>query len=131
VEFHGFILSAMPNDDTGWKPIQTELVDTKTQGDEYAKGLVEPATGLEKRPCMACRSFEPPSNKVVEHFIAHGLKIKPNFNVDSPITKDFKGRKNMSMDIRDMGFCRLWVMPVDIVATCERWCQKTRAADFR
>lgn len=112
--------------DTGWKK-PTNV----TGGDEYARGDIELATGTEQRPCFMCRSFEKDERKLTEHLIAKGLEAGPDGKFITPIAKDIPGRKSLKIAPRDYGWCRKDTMPVDMLATCDKWQQKRTSNDFR
>jgi len=111
--------------DTGWQGIN-QIVG----GDEYAKGQIEMVTAGETKPCLACKSWEKDVRKLVEHFLARGLTARPDGKFVTPIARDFPGRKSLVLDPKQMGFCRLWTMPTDDLATCERWVPLTRISEM-
>jgi len=109
--------------DTGAKKIEIVGGD----GDEYARGLVEPVTGMEPHPCMVCRSFEKDDQKLLQLFLSHGFKLRTDGKLDSP-TALRDGRVNMParnlldvIDPRSFGYCRKQTIPVDQLATCKDW----------
>jgi hypothetical protein len=116
----------MSNENDGWKPITPITGD----GDRSASGKVETVMAHETRPCCMCRSWEKDEHRLIEHFIAHGLKIKDDGTFITPIALDFPGRKSLVLNPKKMGFCRLETRPTDDLATCERWSPVTRVSDL-
>jgi hypothetical protein len=118
--------------DTGPRKIEIAGGD----GDQYARGLVEQVTGMEQRPCMACRSFEKNDQKLLQLFLSHGFKLRPDGKLDSPTAlKD--GRVNMEprnildvLDPRSFGYCRKETRPVDQLATCDKWAPTKTASEL-
>ena len=119
-------------DDTGWKPITIEGGDGETE----ARGRIELEQGTEPHPCMMCKSFEKdahesPDPRILRYFIKRGMTVLPDGRITTPIAKDIPGRKPLVIDPKNFGFCRRDGIPVDIMATCERWCQKATSGDFQ
>jgi len=106
----------MPIDDTGWK--QPTVVQTPDGG---AKGVVQPATGLEIKPCFTCKSWEKDNRKLVQFLVSRGLKSNAEGYFETPIAKDFAGRRSMRIHPRDYGFCRRHCYPAAMNATCDDW----------
>jgi hypothetical protein len=115
------------SDDT-WRPI--ELVGGDGQQD--AAGRVELATGQEERPCLMCRSWENVDKKrLIEHILSKGLKPNERGNFETPIAKDFKGRKSLELDPNQSGYCRRDGIVTDMLATCENWKPTRTIAEFQ
>ena len=113
--------------DTGWQPV-TSIIGNE----EAAKGDVQMATGLETKPCFTCRSFEDPGlERMLQHLAAKGLELQPDGTFKTPIVRDIPGRKSLTLDPKDFGFCRLEVHPVDRLATCGSYVAVKRLADFQ
>ncbi len=106
------------NNTTCWqKPIITG-----GDGETVANSRIQLASGTEQRPCMLCRSFENPGqNRVAEYCLARGLKVREDGTFDTPIAKDFPGRKSLVLDPANYGFCRKDTILTDRLATCARW----------
>lgn len=102
-----------PVDDTGWqKPGVIETPDG-------VAGAIVPATGLEQKPCMMCKSFENDQRRLMQHLQAHGLRPDENGFYETPIAKEVKGRRSLKINPRDMGWCRRNGGVVHMNATCE------------
>lgn len=118
--------------DTGAKRISIVGGD----GETSARGLVEAVTGMEQRPCMMCRSFEKDDRKLLQLFLTHGFKLRTDGKLDSPTAlKD--GRVNMEprnildvLDPKNFGYCRAQTIPVDQLATCEKWTPTKTASEL-
>ncbi len=90
--------------------------------DQQASGMVEPVTGLEDSPCFTCRSFEKNEKRLRQHIASKkNVEILADGTVRSLIDRDFKDRETITFNVRDFGWCRLWTIPVDQLATCENW----------
>jgi hypothetical protein len=126
-----------PPSDSGWKGI-TGVVG----GENYARGVVEPVTGLEERPCLTCKSFEQPDlNRVIKHLNASGSvemredgKFEPKHIAEArraglPVKPD--GGNPMILDPHNLGWCRRDAQLTDLLATCPAWQPRKSAADFR
>ena len=95
---------------------------TGGDGTSLATGQIQMATGVEVRPCMACRSFEAVETKrMVQHLMAQKLEVQPDGKFKTPIAKDIPGRVSLALDPRDYGFCKRDTTVVDLQATCENW----------
>lgn len=110
--------AACTTNGTCWqKPIITGGDGTTT-----ANSKIQMATGTEVRPCVMCRSFENAGrDRVAEHCISRGLKVRDDGTFDTPIAKDFPGRVSLVLDPADYGFCKKDVILVQRLATCTRW----------
>lgn len=103
---------------------------TGGDGDRAAAGEIELATGLEPRPCLYCTAFERDVAKLRNHLLARGLTPDAAGCFDTPIAKDFVGRKSMKIDPRSYGFCRRQQIPVDMLATCDEWTPVQTSTEF-
>jgi hypothetical protein len=99
---------------TCWQPVRIVGGD----GDREAAGRIEMATGTEVNPCMICRSFEKDNRRLIQHFKAKGLTAAADGSFETPIAKDFAGRKSLKIFPDAWGFCRRNSYPVDMLATC-------------
>lgn len=111
---------------TDWQQIRI----TGGDGDTHAQGAIDLATGIESAPCFMCRSWEKDEKKLADHFRAHECIIEPNGTIQTPIIKDFPGRKSMKMRLQDMGWCRKDLCPTDDLATCNNFQQVATRADM-
>jgi hypothetical protein len=112
----------MPIEDTGWKQPNVE------QTPEGPKGLITTATGTEKRPCYLCARWERDQRKLIEFFVSRGLRPDVNGEFETPIARDFRGRRSMRVDPKNWGYCRQQCIATDMNATCENWeLTRTRA----
>lgn len=102
----------MTIEDTGWK--KPTIV---TEGGE-TKGVIQPATGLEKNPCMLCRSFEKDTRKLIQHWVARGLKPDAEGYYVTPIVQDFDNRTSMRVHPDDYGYCRRNCYTTHMRTTC-------------
>jgi hypothetical protein len=104
----------MSNDgaDTGWQ--KPNLVQTP-EGD---KGQIALASGLEKQPCMLCKSFEKDVRRLRQHLAAQGLTPDKNGFYETPIAKEIAGRRSLKIKPRDYGWCRRNGGVVHMNATC-------------
>ena len=114
-------------EDTGWQPI----TGIEGDGDVNARGRIELATGTEKNPCFSCKSFEQDERRLIEYLQRRGLEPDKRGHFRTPIAKDFPGRKSMVIDPKSFGWCRRDSLVTDMLATCEGWKQKDKAADFK
>lgn len=113
---------------TCWQPI----LITGGDGDSIGKGEIEMVTGLETKPCLLCKSWDKNLDQIIQHFLAHGLRLRPDGQMETPIKDDFKTRKvGMVINPRDYGFCRRDTMPTDMLASCENWVPTKRLVDFQ
>lgn len=111
-----------------WRPIKLVGGD----GQQEATGVVELATGTEQRPCLMCRSWENVDKKrLVEHILSKGLKPNERGKFETPIAKDFKGRKSLELDPEASGYCRRDGIVTDMLATCENWAPTKTLAEFQ
>jgi hypothetical protein len=101
-------------------------------GDQAATGQIELATGFEKRPCCMCRHWENTEPaKLIEFIMSKGLKPNERGNFETPIAKDFKGRKSLEIDPRSSGYCRKDGFVTDQFATCENWSPTRTVAEYQ
>ena len=107
---------ANPTEDTGWKQAE-EIVTPSGQ----AAGRIVPATGLEQAPCFACASWEKDNKKLIQHFNAKGLEPDAEGCYETPIVRDFQGRRSLRVHPRDFGFCRRQCVVSHMNATCPDW----------
>lgn len=101
-----------PVEDTGWK--KPTIV---TDGGE-TKGVIQPATGLEKNPCFACRSFEKDERRLRQHCQANGLVPDAEGFYITPIAQEIQGRKSLRLNPADCGWCRRHGSVSHMNATC-------------
>lgn len=114
-------------DDT-WRPI--ELVGGDGQQD--AAGRVELATGTEQNPCCMCKSWENVDQKrLVEFILSKGLKPNEQGHFETPIAKDYQGRKSLVLNPEVSGYCRRDGIVTDMLATCENWAPTKTLAEFQ
>jgi hypothetical protein len=106
----------MATDDTGWR--KPDLVQTPTGN---AKGIVTPTTGLEEKPCFTCRSWEKDTQKLTQFLRSKGLQPDADGKYETPIVRDFNGRRSLKIDPRDFGYCRRQCMPTHMQASCADW----------
>jgi hypothetical protein len=106
----------MPTEDTGWKVPQI----VQTEKGEIA-GLIQPATGIEAKPCFTCRSWEKDTRKLMQHFTSHGLTPDAEGYYETPIAKEINGRKSLRIHPRDNGFCNKQCCVSHMNATCPDW----------
>jgi hypothetical protein len=113
---------------TCWQKINL----TGGDGTTSAAGEIELATGQETRPCCMCRSWEDADkNKIVRFLIAHGLKPNPDGKFETPIAKDFVGRKSLVLDPKSSGYCRKDGIITDGLASCPAWSPTRSISDFQ
>jgi hypothetical protein len=120
--------------DTGWTGIvpQNVEVDHENKLVTATHGEVELATGQEERPCCMCKSFEDVDPaKLIRHVISKGLTPRPDGKFETPIAKDFRGRKSMVLDPKGAGMCRRDVIVVEGLATCENFSPTKSISDFQ
>ena len=106
----------MAIEDTGWK--KPDMIQTP---DGNTKGVIQPATGLEEKPCFTCASWEKNTRKLIQFFRASGLQTDAEGYFTTPIIQDFDDRTSMRVHPRDFGFCRQGCCPTHMNATCEFW----------
>lgn len=99
-------------------------------GDRAAAGTIELATGMEARPCLHCVAFEKDEKKLRNHLLAKGLTADAAGCFETPIAREFAGRKSLKIDPRSYGFCRAQGIPVDMLATCEQWTPVRTSSEF-
>lgn len=100
-------------------------------GDDYARGLVEPVTGLEQRPCCMCKSFEKNDARLRQHIASKKfMAIDADGTFYSVIDKDMPGRKGLKYNIRDFGWCRMQTIITDQLQTCELWSPTRSVSDL-
>lgn len=120
--------TACSPDGTCWQRVQL----TGGDGEQYARGAIQMATGTEQRPCMMCAKWERVElNRMVQHFLSKGLEAMPDGTFVTPIIKDYPGRKSMVLDPHDFGFCRRDLLPTDMQSTCVDWVPTTRLVDLQ
>lgn len=120
--------------DTGWQSIvpQNVEVDHETNVVSASHGEVELATGQEEKPCCMCASFEDVDPaKLVRHVISKGLIPRLDGKFETPIAKDFKGRKSMVLDPKGAGMCRRDVIVVEGLATCDNFRPTKTISEFQ
>jgi len=105
----------MAIDDTGWK--RPDVAQTP----EGPKGLITPAVGTEPRPCYLCRSWEKDKQKLIQFFVSRGFVADSEGIFETPIVRDFKGRRSIRVDPRNWGYCRRECIPTEMNATCPDW----------
>ena len=88
------------------------------------------ATGQEENPCFLCRSFEKSDRRLREYFSSRGLTPLPDGSYETPIAKDFKGRKSLKIHPQNFGWCRRDAIAVDIMATCANFQQVRTASEM-
>jgi predicted Zn-ribbon and HTH transcriptional regulator len=118
-------------------------------GDAYARGLVQPTTVTETKPCFLCRSFEKPElSKILQHMLSRGCIALPDGRVQSDRPRRCRGcgctidpmeaqkdrcptcgsgdleGKPLVIDPRNYGWCRKDTVPTELDATCPEWVQK-------
>lgn len=116
----------MATDDTGWK--KPDIIQAP---DGNSKGVIVPATGLESRPCFTCRSWEKDARKLTQFFRAKGLRADAEGYYETPIVRDFKGRRSLRIHPRDFGYCRRQCMPTHMNATCPDWDATTTRSELQ
>lgn len=100
-------------------------------GDRYARGLVQPAIGIQTRACFMCRSFEKPAlDRMLQHFLSYGCTVLPDGRVQSPRPKEAGQGEGLKIDPADFGWCKSQGIAVDLGATCPDWEQKKTRRDF-
>lgn len=99
-------------------------------GDQSAAGVIDLATGFEAKPCMNCRSFEKDTSRLARHLLSQGLVPDAAGYFETPIARDFKGRRSLRLHPRDHGWCRKNCQVVDMLATCEEWSPVTTRAEL-
>lgn len=88
-------------------------------------------TGLEQRPCLLCTKWEKDFDRLLRHFLAHGLRLLPDGRLETPIKDDFSGNQGLVINPRDFGFCRLESRPTDMLASCANWVPVKSLTDFQ
>ena len=89
--------------------------------DGQLKGLVQIAQGTEPEPCYLCRSFEKDNRKLIQHFVAHGLKPDENGLFETPLAQEVKGRRSLKIDPNDYGYCRKNCYTTAMTSHCPSW----------
>lgn len=113
------------------KPDGWQGMTSVTGGDTRASGLVEPVTGLQQRPCLACASWEQDMTRLRKHILSkRNVEILPDGTVRSRIDRDLPGRQSKTFNLRDFGWCRFSLMPTDNQATCEHWTPTRSVSDL-
>ena len=106
----------MAIEDTGWrKPVVTQVPG------EAPKGVIQPATGLESKPCFTCRSWEKDTRRLMQHFQSHGLTPDAEGYYETPIAKEINGRTSLRIHPRDNGWCNRIGCVSHMNATCPDW----------
>jgi hypothetical protein len=104
-----------PTDDTGW---QKPLIIT---GERPHAELALP-TGVEEKPCMACKSWEKDEKKLIQFLLSKGMTTNERGKyIVAVIAKEFPDRKQIEIDVKDFGYCRFGCMPTHMYATCDDW----------
>jgi hypothetical protein len=117
---------AKPTEDTGW---QKPLIVTDN-GNPRAE-LVLP-TGVEKKPCMTCKSWEKDEQKLIQFLLANGLQAnEAGRYIVAVIAKEFPDRKQYEIDVKSFGYCRRECMPAHMNATCEKWQEIVTREDLK
>lgn len=106
----------MAIEDTGWKRLEVVQAPGETP-----KALIQPATGIETKPCFTCASWEKDTRKLMQHFRSHGLTPDAEGYYETPIAQDFNGRKSLRIHPRDNGFCNKQCCVSHMNATCGDW----------
>lgn len=88
------------------------------------------ATGKEDNPCLLCRSFEKSDRRLVEYFKSRGLTPLPDGSYETPVAKDFPGRKSLRIHPANFGWCRRDAIAVDMMATCAAFTQVRTASEM-
>lgn len=121
----------------------------------YARGLVQPTTVSETKPCYLCRSFERPDlAKIIQHMISRGCVLLPDGQIQSSRPRRCRGcggtvdpreaQKNVCpscgsanlegkplvLDPRNYGFCRRDLLATEMEATCPSWVQKRTRSEM-
>lgn len=100
---------------------KSNLVIVGGDGKETAVARQRMMMGTTKTPCQNCKSWHRDAEKLVRHFLAHGLMVKPDGTIWSPIHRDFQGRVGMEINVRNFGFCRFHMMPSEDLHSCSNW----------
>lgn len=104
---------------------------TGGDGDTSATGAIEMVTGLEQRPCMLCAKWDKEFDRLLKHFLSHGLRLRPDGKLETPIKDDFKRKQGMVINPRDFGFCRDQSIPTDMLASCAEFVPVKSLAQFQ
>lgn len=105
-----------PADGIDWQA--PSVIQTETG----PKGVISSPMGSEEKPCFTCAKWVKDNRRLVQHFIARGLRADENGHFETPIVQDFHdGRRSMKVDPKDWGWCPKLVMPTHMLATCEFW----------
>ena len=105
-------------------------VITGGDGVRTAESRIDLATGKEENPCFLCRSFEKSDRRLIEYFRSRGLTPLPDGSYETPIAKDFKGRKSLRIHPQNYGWCRRDAIATDILATCTAFQQVRTASEM-
>jgi hypothetical protein len=103
---------------------------TGGDGVRTAASRIDLATGKEENPCFLCRSFEKSDRRLREYFASRGLTPLPDGSYETPIAKDFKGRKSLRIHPQNYGWCRRDAIATDILATCLNFTQVRTASEM-
>lgn len=125
---------AKPITDTGWKPITPtdSTVDNKTEEVVGAGGRVAMVTGGEEKPCCMCTKWDHvDTNRIVRHLLSKGLKPREDGKFETPIAKDYKGRKSLVLDPVNFGYCRKDTVITESLATCPAWTPTRTVSEFQ
>jgi len=116
----------MPKDPS-FKP----LIITGGDGENSVRTQVQPTMGLEQKPCLACVSWRNDNRKLVQFLRSRkDIEVHEDGTFSSAVLKDFPDREGMRLDTKDFGWCEQLCMPTDMLASCEKWSPRNRAADF-
>ena len=114
-----------------WRRIKGLMGDTKTGGQQAAKGVVDLVKAHEKEPCFQCKSWEQNERKLAQHFRAHSMIIDPDGTIRTPLAKDSKNGGGALMvpdvdnggtrpvKIQEMGWCRRECRPTEFEGHCQ------------
>lgn len=115
---------AKPVSDTGFRPIQIEGGD----GETYARGRVELATGTEQKPCLTCKSWERDERKLVQYLMSRSmLQVQP----DGTFRHKDPRQRSLVIDPKSWGWCRRQSIATDSQASCEQWTQIRTREELR
>ncbi len=113
--------------DSGWKPIKV----IEGGGSDGVKGLVQPVTGIQTKPCNMCRSWEKNDRRIRE--LVHSKKniaLLPDGTMKHKIDLDVPDRQTQTFNINDFGWCRYWGQLAQQLASCEMWTATRTVSDL-
>lgn len=100
-------------------------------GENYARGTIQPVTGLEQQPCLMCRSWEKNDKRLRQHIASKkNIEVLPDGTFRHTADKDMPGRKSKTYNLRDFGFCRFHGMPTQQLHSCESWTPTRTVSDL-